>query len=57
MFVLTGVGFLRNMEAPEKEASGGDEGLYFIVTEAGVLGKKLTRVSLVTLLVSEGRQV
>lgn len=57
MFVLTGVGFLRNMEAPEKEASGGDEALYFIVTEACVLGRKLTRVSLVTLLVSEGRQV
>lgn len=48
---------LRNMEDPEKEASGGDEALYFIVTEACVLGRKLTRVSLVTLLVSERRQV
>lgn len=43
MFLLTGVGLLGNMEAPEKKAPGGDEALYFIVTRSLCSGKETVK--------------
>lgn len=42
-WVMQGVGLLGNMETPEKEAPGGDEALYLIVTKSLCSGKETVK--------------